>query len=307
MTIQFKLTLFQGHKRWDKAVVSGLENLRSLVHENFLPALERCVVILSRLRGLARFYDSREDIGFSVTKITKVMDIMSCLSLVGNKILVSVMDELEHFNSFSTWLRFQIDRFATSSDAEELTEKEATMDMSKILVYIERYLTDGSLSVYFDEMSKDDYASDWKLVDDGVGLLDLLTMQLKKHESGQKAMMALPRVEFLVDYATTSSEKIFEEIAVAKKRSVRFGQSIQLSTGQRIKSFDSRMCQLAEKVSPPSNTLGGAECLLNELQDAIVYIALAGHDTSSHGTSPPLASRECLLTFVIIFSLPSPH
>jgi anaphase-promoting complex subunit 4 len=261
------------------------------VHENFLPALERCVVILSRLRGLARFYDSREDIGFSVTNITKVMDIISCLSLVGNKILVSVMDELEHFNSFSTWLRFQIDRFATSSDAEELTEKEATMDMSKILVYIERYLTDGSLRVYFDEISKDNYASDWKLVDDGVGLLDLLTAQLKKHERGQKAMMALPRVEFLVDYATTSSEKIFEEIAVAKKRSVRFGQSIQLSTGQRIKSFDSRMCQLGEKVSPRSKIFGGEEFLLNGLQDAIVYVALAGRDTSSQGTSLPPAPR----------------
>lgn len=219
------------------------------------------------------------------------MDIISCLSLVGNKILVSVMDELEHFNSFSTWLRFQIDRFATSSDAEELTEKEATMDMSKILVYIERYLTDGSLRVYFDEISKDNYASDWKLVDDGVGLLDLLTAQLKKHERGQKAMMALPRVEFLVDYATTSSEKIFEEIAVAKKRSVRFGQSIQLSTGQRIKSFDSRMCQLGEKVSPRSKIFGGEEFLLNGLQDAIVYVALAGRDTSSQGTSLPPAPR----------------
>ncbi|KIE00341.1 WD40/YVTN repeat-like-containing domain protein, partial [Metarhizium majus ARSEF 297] len=210
----------RGHKRWDKAVVSGLENLRSLVHENFLPALERCTIILSRLRGLAQFYDDRDDIGYSVTQTSRLLDIIACLGLVGHKILSNVMDELEHFNAFSTWLRFQIDRQASSSTtADELTEKEATMDTSKVLTYIENYLTHSPLDVYFDQVSEEDWQADFDHIEDGVGILPILDAQLKKQESGQASRKALPHVDFLVSYVTTSSSRIFKDIAEATKRS----------------------------------------------------------------------------------------
>lgn len=242
----------RGHKRWDKAVVSGLENLRSLVHENFLPALDRCSIILSRLRGLAQFYDSREDIGFSVTQITKIMDIVACLNLVGHKILLLVMEELDFFGSFSTWLRGQIDRLASSgSEGEELTEKDATMDHGKVLSYIERYLVDSPVKVYFDDMSQEDRDADLKSAEDGRGLLDVLTAQLKKHEKGQDTMKALPRVEFLVDYASSCSSRLFESIAEAKRRSVRFGKPLRLSIGQPVDLIDGRMCATSNKVSLP--------------------------------------------------------
>lgn len=243
----------QGHKRWDKAVVSGLENLRSLVHENFLPALERCSIILSRLRGLAQFYDTRDDIGFSVTQITRVMDIISCLTLVGHKILVLVMDELEHFVAFSKWLRFQIDRLASSSANEELTEKEATMDNSKILTYIERFLTQSPLDIFFDDIAKEDYTADWDHIEGGPSLLDVLDKQLKKREDGQASMRALPHVDFLVKYMTTRSDKIFKDIAEAKKRSVRFGKPMKLSTGRPITKMDVKMCDNSGKVSTPAS------------------------------------------------------
>ncbi|KID89182.1 WD40/YVTN repeat-like-containing domain protein [Metarhizium guizhouense ARSEF 977] len=210
----------RGHKRWDKAVVSGLENLRSLVHENFLPALERCTIILSRLRGLAQFYDDRDDIGYSVTQTSRLLDIIACLGLVGHKILSNVMDELEHFNAFSTWLRFQIDRQASSSTtADELTEKEATMDTSKVLTYIENYLTHSPLDVYFDQVSEEDWQADFDHIEDGVGILPILDAQLKKQESGQASRKALPHVDFLVSYVTTCSSRIFKDIAEATKRS----------------------------------------------------------------------------------------
>ena len=135
--------------------MSGLENLRSLVHENFLPALERCSVILSRLRGLALFHKQRDDIGFSAAQVSRAMDIIACLTLVGHKILTHAMDELEHFAAFSAWLRFQIDRLASPAN-DDLTEKEATMDSGRVLTYIERYLTDSPLSLFFDDVSKDD-------------------------------------------------------------------------------------------------------------------------------------------------------
>ncbi|KAI8662705.1 Anaphase-promoting complex subunit 4 [Fusarium sp. Ph1] len=234
----------RGHKRWDKAVMSGLESLRSLVHENFLPALDRCGIILSRLRGLAQFHDARDDIGFSATQISRLMDVIGSLNLIGHKILIYVMDELDSFKTFSTWLRFQIDRLASSSSvSEELTEKEATMDTEKVLAYIQNYLTDSSLKVFFDEIQQEDYEADWAHIEDVPSLLDVLDKQLAKMERGEPSMKALPHVEFLVAFATTWANRVFDGIAEAKRRSVRFGKPINLSIGHPISQMDMRMCK----------------------------------------------------------------
>lgn len=202
---------------------------------------------------MAQFYDSLEDIGFSVTQITKIMDIVGCLRLVGHKILLLVMDELDHFVSFSTWLRAQIDRLASSSsEAEELTEKEASMDHGKVLTYIEDYLVDTPLALFFDGMDEGESDADLQYVEDGRVLLDVLTAQLGKYENGQQGMKALPRVEFLVDYASNCSNRLFKSIAEAKRRSVRFGKPIRLSIGLSVDIADGRMCSGPGKASPPS-------------------------------------------------------
>jgi anaphase-promoting complex subunit 4 len=239
----------QGHKRWDKAVVSGLEGLRSLVHENYLPALDRCAIILSRLRGLAQYHHTRDDIGFAFDQINRLMDIVQCLQLVGHKILINVMDELENFMAFSTWLRFQIDRLASSSSmSEELTEKEATMDVGKVLTYIEHYLTDSPLKIFFDEIRSEEYEQTCGHIESGSSLLHILDQQLMKCENGQPDLQALSRVEFLVSYVTNQANRTFSGIAEAKKRSVRLGTPIRLSIGGPISHMDMRMNKTKNQV-----------------------------------------------------------
>ncbi len=231
--------------------MTGLENLRALVHENFIPALERCGIILSRLIGIARFHDSRDTIGFTATQINRLMDIVSCLTAVAHKILLCVMDELEHFTAFSSWLRLEIDRQATSTVTDELTEKEATMDNGKILTYIQRYLVDSPLAVYFDEVTKEDYTNDEGIAEDSPSLLEMLDKQLTKQETGQPYMRALPHVEFLVSYLTNRASTVFQNIAEAEKRSVRFGQSVELSVGQKIWKHDVHLCPKHTQVKLP--------------------------------------------------------
>ncbi|KAF4340931.1 anaphase-promoting complex subunit 4 [Fusarium beomiforme] len=241
----------RGHKRWDKAVVSGLEGLRNLIHENFLPALDRCAIILSRLRGLAQFHDTRDDIGFNLRQTSRLMDVIQCLQLIGHKVLTNVMDELEGFTAFSTWLRFQIDRLASSSSAsEELTEKEAIMDVAKVLNYIQNYLIDSPLRLFLDEMTREDYEADRAHIEDGPTLLHVLDQALVKCEDGRPNMKALPRVEFLVSYATSWANRTFEGIAEAKKRSVRLGNLIRLSVGRVASHRDMRMRKSNNKVFP---------------------------------------------------------
>lgn len=227
-------------------MVSGLEALRSLVHENFLPALDRCNIILSRLRGLAQFHDARDDIGFSVTQIQRVMDIVSSLSLVGHAILVDVMDELEHFNVFSGWMRFQIDRLASTSANDELSEKEATMDNGKVITYLQRYLMGNPLSIFFDDTTEEDYAAGSKHVDESPKVLEMVDKQLNKPDASKAGFNALPRVDFLVRCVTDWSNRIFNDIAEAKKRSVHFGKPVKLSSGRPVKGMDMKMCGITK-------------------------------------------------------------
>lgn len=232
-------------------MVSGLEGLRNLVHENFLPALDRCAIILSRLRGLAQYHDTRDDIGFTTHQISRLVDIVQCLQLIGHKVLINVMDELENFIAFSTWLRFQIDRLASSSSMnEELTEKEATMDVGKVLTYIEHYLTDSPLRVFFNELRNEEYEEICAHIESDSSLLHVLDQQLTKWENGEPAWQALPRVEFLVSYATNQANRTFKGIAEAKKRSVRLGAPIRLSVGGAISQTDMWMSKTKSQVFP---------------------------------------------------------
>jgi len=224
-------------------VTSGLENLRDLVHQNMIPALERCAVILSRLLGIARYHGGAVEIGFSSAQISRLMDIVSCLMLVSNKILIAVMEELELFTSFSSWLRFEIDRLASPSQAEELPEKEATMDHSKVLTYIQHCLVESPMTIFFDKVGQADWTKDWQFVEDGPTLLEMLDVQLQKNDARQPHMKAFPKVEFLVDYLSMRANTVFKDIAEAEKRSVRFGKPVRLSVGSPVSMLS--MCMSA--------------------------------------------------------------
>jgi anaphase-promoting complex subunit 4 len=178
------------------------------------------------------------------------MDIVSCLTLVGHKILLVVMEELDLFTAFSTWMRFQIDRLAASTSAtEELTEKEATMENSKVLSYIQRHLVSSPLSIFFGDIAKEDYTADWDHAENGPSLLDMLDKQFRRHDEGQPFMKAFPHVEFLVAYLTSRANGIFKDIAEAQKRSVRFGQEVRLVLDSPIQKTDIHMCADNRKVS----------------------------------------------------------
>ncbi|XXG96668.1 hypothetical protein Hte_002958 [Hypoxylon texense] len=240
----------RGHKRWDKAVVSGLQALRGLVHENFLPALERIGIILSRLLGIARFHESKAEIGFTSAQITRIMDIVSCLMLVGHKILLVVMEELELFQSFSIWLRHEIDRLASSSASEELTEKEATMEHGKILAYIQQYMPASPLRHYLSSVPADHAESGRQQAEGGSSLLELLSKQLKRQDAGQSGESTFAQIEFLCGYFGSKAQDIFEGIAEAEKRSVRFGQLTAIELENGVSKFDVLMSATFDTDTP---------------------------------------------------------
>ena len=223
----------KGHKRWDKAVTSGLENLRKLVHEHMLPALERCALILSRLTGIVKYQGSNDNMGFSSHQVDLVMDILACLNLVSAKILTYVVEELDLFAAFSAWLRQEIDRLASDSSAsppDDVLENEATIDHSKVLLYIQTVMTSSRLSVFLQEDPVENQEKYWASAERGLPILELLDTQLRRQEEGLPYEKAVPKVALLCRHMSRQAATVFEKIAEAEKRSVLFGQPTMLGS-----------------------------------------------------------------------------
>jgi anaphase-promoting complex subunit 4 len=228
-------------------VITGLENLRRLVHENMLPALERCSVILSRFAGIAKFQDSNDTVGFSSHQISLIMDTIACLHLVSSKILTQVVDELDLFASFSAWLRYEIDRLASnasgSSPNEETADKEASIDHSKVLLYLQMAMITSPLAVFFGDASSEQ-DNDWANPEQGVPMFTLLLNQLQKQEQGLPYMKHLPRVDFLSKNLAQQANVVFGQIAEAEKRNVLFGKANELGSVQSDAPLAMKICPI---------------------------------------------------------------
>jgi anaphase-promoting complex subunit 4 len=281
----------KGHKRWDKAVTNGLENLRKLMHEHMLPALERCALILSRLAGVVKYQGSNDNIGFSSHQIDLAMDTLACLNLVSAKILTYVVEELELFAAFSVWLRQEIDRLASDSSAsppDDVLEKEAIIDHSKVLLYIQAVMTTSRLSVFLQEDPVEGPEKYWASAERGLPMLELLDTQLRRQEEGIPYEKAVPKVALLCKHLSRQAATVFEKIAEAEKRNVLFGQPTIL--GSR-----SQNSPLAMKIYPQ---VRGAEQLVRRNRDTKhrtqdparfrVYVAMLSADQSGLGKSHPI-------------------
>lgn len=221
----------KGHKRWDKAVTTGLENLRKMVHEHMLPALERCALILSRLAGIVKYQGSNDNVGFSSHQVNLVMDTLACLNLVSAKILTYVVEELDLFAAFSTWLRQEIDRLASDSSTsptDDVLEKDATIDHNKVLLYIQNAMTTSRLSVFLQEDFVEEQDTYWARAEQGSSLLNRLDTQLRRQEEGVIYEKSLPKVALLCKHMGRQAAAVFEKIAEAEKRNVLFGQPSML-------------------------------------------------------------------------------
>lgn len=214
--------------------MTGLDNLKRLVHENMLPALERCSVILSRFSGIARFQGSNETVSFTNQQISLISDTVACLHLVSSKILIQVVDEIELFAAFSSWLRYEIDRLASegsSTPSDDAAEKEAVIDHAKVLLYIQSIMTTSPLKIYFGDSTPEDQEN-WNHSEQGLPMFDALDKQLRKQEKGLPYNESLPRIDLLYKLLSKQAETIFGQIAETEKRNVLFGQGHEVGKAE---------------------------------------------------------------------------
>ena len=138
----------QGHKRWDNTVTSSFTTLLALIHENLIPALDRCSIIISRLRGLAQFHDRDWIFSGPISDFTALLEILQNMRLLAHTVLLYASEEKRQFHAFSIWLRFCIDYEATEPESQsraEMENRDSGVDIAQVLEYIKHGLTKSDL------------------------------------------------------------------------------------------------------------------------------------------------------------------
>lgn len=126
----------------------GYLKVVELIHENFIPALDRCSIVVSRLRGMATYYESTSVFNAPVENFTSVMDVIDVLRLLAYTSLNYATEERRQFAVFSKWLRHEIDvqvTDPTSASAEEMAQQDLGFDYHQLLAYIQGAMTDSKL------------------------------------------------------------------------------------------------------------------------------------------------------------------
>ncbi|KAI9721737.1 MAG: hypothetical protein M1812_002072 [Candelaria pacifica] len=236
----------RGHKRWDKAVTNGYETIRRLTHENLLPALERCAVLVSRLNGLSKYQESNAKLGLSTQELENVLDAINCFNLSAHCILIHTNTELEQFTAFSKWLRHEIDVQATNSDGnpeEDNAERDPMIEHAKVLRYIQGAMTESRLTAFFDVPSSDSDRSQQKLSAYGGSAYESFKDKLKNcnAQSLSTSTLTLPVLEDLSAYLGDQCQVVFRRIAEVEKRNVRLGAPIVLERDHTSRVMDMKM------------------------------------------------------------------
>lgn len=223
---------FQGHKRWEKAVSTGYENVRRLTHECLLPALERCEVLLSRLIGLSKFHKLSEVLGLETSGLNAIVETLDCLHLLAHNILIYTNEELSQFNAFSRWLRHEIDMQSAepmSQTLEELMDKTDLVEYPQTLKYIRGALTKSALRHFVQQLPMmgqprpPPAASDkWAPTGHDRSFYDKFK-KLLEHQvqsSNDENTNESPKLNDLTRRLGLQFEKVFGQIALTQRRGI---------------------------------------------------------------------------------------
>ncbi|MCJ1311524.1 hypothetical protein MMC25_005196 [Agyrium rufum] len=221
----------RGHKRWEKAAITGYEGIRRLVHESLIPTLERFTTVVTRFRGLARFYESANPLGLETEDLNDIVDTLSCLQVLAHTILKTTCRELRQFTAFSVWLKSEIEIQTidpTDAAADELAVKDPMLDYSEVLAYVEGPMLASRLVELFDIQSEEDKRPRWDIAAEQRSIFDFFKTQMRMYNTGGIPEQRIPGLSALLSRLDQQCRKVFSRIAEAQKRKVCFRDPITI-------------------------------------------------------------------------------
>ena len=202
-----------------------------MAHENLLPALEKTIVLISRLRGLSRFQVSNPTLGLPIHELDSIIDIVGCLQLLAHRLLVVVGIEYRQFQAFSLWIRYEIDVQAADSSSSEVDERESNVDHASTLEYVQGAMMQSQLIQLFGLDKSQDQSSQWDLAAEGISIFELYKREYEHSDQESKSAKQLPGLDAIIDHLQSRCEIVFAQIADTQRRNVRFGAPIALGHG----------------------------------------------------------------------------
>lgn len=217
-----------GVKRWEKVVITGYETLRRLVQECLLPAIERAEVIVSRLFGLASYPPAAQALGLDVQRIEQVRDMLDCLTLLGEKLLLRVGKEFHAFEKFIRWLKLEIEIQSAeegSQSWEELCEGREAIDVVGVLDFVSGTKGERNISDFIDEQKKPEGPSGWFPADLGTAFFGMYK-EMTREGAVSKDM---PKLHDLLSHLTTLCDQVFGHIGETLRKNVLIGRPSEIT------------------------------------------------------------------------------
>ncbi|KAF2743961.1 hypothetical protein M011DRAFT_461216 [Sporormia fimetaria CBS 119925] len=273
-----------GHKRWEQYVMSFLTFLRQIIHENLLPALDRCTIILSRFRGLAKYYESGWIFTTPVSEFNALLEKVRIMRLLGHTALLHINEERRSFFAFSKWLKYEIDYQSTdplSQTRQEIDNRDPGVDVGMVVNYIRYGLLKSDIEPFVrlsqalteeqrkTETSYDDTLKEIKLMKKG----DPYRSEVLSLEAG---LMRLYE----------GCQKLFQDISQWQRDNISMDCGIVLEddcsdagkAAAQSPVVDMRMVCEADSESQPSNSMTTYISFLPPSNRSILHLHRAAHD-----------------------------
>ena len=189
------------------------------------------MVLVSRLRGLSKFQTSNGTLGLSTQELDDIIDTVCCLQLVAHRILITTNSELSQFQAFSAWLRHEINTQAVDPSSSESIEKDVDIDYGRTLTYIQGAMTQSRLKDLFNLRNDGEVNLQWNLAAEGRSLFELYKKEYTDTADSDLHLKRLPGLDALVKHLDSQCEVVFNQIAEAQRRNVRFGSPESVGVG----------------------------------------------------------------------------
>ncbi|KAK9322186.1 anaphase-promoting complex, cyclosome, subunit 4-domain-containing protein [Lipomyces orientalis] len=134
-------------RSWRKASSSAYENIRKLLLENLIPACERVVVLITRVRGLARWRERGVHLGLNPDSYTHIVDALTLIMGKAHRLIWDLNKEYDHFKPFIQWIKFILDDVTNHNATAE--DPDSPIETAKVATYITDYLNNSTMANYF--------------------------------------------------------------------------------------------------------------------------------------------------------------
>ncbi|KAK9238790.1 anaphase-promoting complex, cyclosome, subunit 4-domain-containing protein [Lipomyces kononenkoae] len=134
-------------RAWRKASSAAYENIRRLLLENLIPACERAVVLITRVRGLARWRERGVHLGLNPDSFTAVIDALTLIMGKAHRLIWDLNKEYDHFKPFVQWIKFILDDVANHDSTAE--DGDTAIETTKVATFITNYLQHPTMANYF--------------------------------------------------------------------------------------------------------------------------------------------------------------